>query len=162
MADLFIRKIQKEDNDGVAHLIRKVMPEFGASGPGFAIHDPEVSQMFEAYQQQGRAYFVVTDGAMIFGGAGVAPLPGEEGTCELRKMYFMSEIRGKGLGQKLMDECLKAAKEFGYETCYLETLKSMQQAKALYQKNNFIPLSAPLGDTGHFSCDSWFHKSLTE
>ena len=33
----------------VARLIRAVMPEFGASGPGFAINDPEVDDMFTAY-----------------------------------------------------------------------------------------------------------------
>src|SRR5690606_41202506 len=39
-----IRKIRPEDNAAVASIIRTVMPEFGASGQGFAIHDRERSE----------------------------------------------------------------------------------------------------------------------
>ena len=49
------------------------MPEFGASGPGFAIHDPEVDAMYQSYTRElGRAYFVVTDGTNVLGGGGIA------------------------------------------------------------------------------------------
>ena len=34
-----IRPIEARDDDAVAAIIRAVMPEFGADGPGFAIHD---------------------------------------------------------------------------------------------------------------------------
>lgn len=161
MSTYFVRSILPEDAPGVAKLIRTVMPEFGASGPGFAIHDPEVDDMFKAYSEPRCAYFVVTDGRHILGGGGVAPLIGEEAkTCELRKMYFMPEIRGKGLGQQVMDLCLNKAREFGFRDCYLETLKSMTQAQVLYQKNGFEPLTGPKGETGHFSCDAWYLKRL--
>jgi len=40
-----IRRIRRSDDAAVATLIRTVMPEFGASGPGFAIMDPEVDAM---------------------------------------------------------------------------------------------------------------------
>jgi putative acetyltransferase len=161
MKNYSIREIQEEDISGVADLIRTVMPEFGASGPGFAIHDGEVNDMFHAYHRPDHAYFVVTDGQDILGGGGIAPLTGgEEKVCELRKMYFMPEIRGKGLGQGVMDLCLKAAKKMGYQKCYLETLKSMEKAQVLYLRNGFCPIKGPMGATGHFSCDSWFLKNL--
>lgn len=155
-----IRPIQIQDIKGVETLIKTVMPEYGASGPGFAIHDPEVLNMFEAYDKPKHAYFVVTDGQEIFGGGGVAPLAGEEGVCELRKMYFKKQIRGMGLGQKLMDTCLDMAKNMGYEKCYLETLFSMKEAQKLYTRNGFEPLQKPMGNTGHFSCDSFYIKKL--
>jgi putative acetyltransferase len=156
-----IRPIQAQDNPGVAHLIRRVMPEFGASGPGFALHDPEVDQMFDTYSQSRHAYFVVHHQGLILGGGGIAPLSGgDHEICELRKMYFMPELRGLGLGQKMMDTCLAAARQLGFKQCYLETLKTMTQAQGLYAKNGFQPLAKPLGNTGHFSCDSWFLLSL--
>lgn len=155
-----IRPIQLQDIKGVETLIKTVMPEYGASGPGFAIHDPEVLNMFEAYDKAKHAYFVVTDGKEIFGGGGIAPLAGEEGVCELRKMYFKKQIRGMGLGQKLMDMCLEIAKNMGYEKCYLETLFSMKEAQKLYTRNGFEPLQKPMGNTGHFSCDSFYIKKL--
>lgn len=40
-----IRLIQPSDAKAVANVIRTVMPEFGAGGAGFAIHDREVDDM---------------------------------------------------------------------------------------------------------------------
>ena len=42
-SELKLRPIQPQDDAAVASIIRTVMPEFGADGPGFAIHDPEVN-----------------------------------------------------------------------------------------------------------------------
>jgi putative acetyltransferase len=162
MMNYKIRFIEARDNLGVKNLIQTVMPEFGATGPGFAIHDPEVSDMFTVYHRAGHAYFVVTDAVEeILGGGGIAPLAGANGEiCELRKMYFKAEIRGLGLGQALMDQCLSKARQMGYKQCYLETLKLMQGAQKLYLKNDFKPLSKPMGETGHFSCDSFYLRKL--
>lgn len=162
-SDYLVRKIQLEDNEQVQSLIKTVMPEFGATGAGFAIEDLEVKDMFSSYQKKHCCYFVVEKNGIIYGGGGVAPLEGSDGTiCELRKMYFKKEIRGMGLGEKLMKLCLQAAKDFGFSKCYLETLQSMDKARKLYVKSGFLPLSSPLGNTGHFSCDSFYLKDLTE
>lgn len=156
-----LRPIQKEDNQAMAHVIRTVMPEFGACGPGFAINDAEVSSMFEAYSLDRCRYFVVCEENRIVGGAGVAPLEGGEvQMCELRKMYLMPGTRGKGLGRKLMEACLKAAGEMGYKRCYLETLTNMIQARSLYEKNGFKPLPKPMGNTGHTGCNCWYLKEI--
>jgi len=159
---LTFRPIRPEDDAAVAAIIRRVMPEFGADGPGFAIHDPEVAHMSAAYSVPGSAYFVVAgDGGEVLGGAGIAALEGgEEAVCELRKMYFLPEARGKGVGQALLRHCLGVARDLGYRTCYLETLTGMDQAIHLYRKLGFKPLCAPLGQTGHGSCDQWFALDL--
>jgi len=159
---LSFRPIQPEDDAAVAALIRRVMPEFGADGPGFAIHDPEVDHMSAAYSVPGAAYFVVVDAAgQVVGGAGIAALAGgEAGVCELRKMYFLPEARGQGMGEFLLRHCLGVAKDRGYRTCYLETLTGMDQAIRLYAKLGFKSLCAPLGRTGHGGCDHWFAREL--
>lgn len=147
----------------MASVIRAVMPEFGADGPGFAIHDPEVDHMSAAYSGPGAAYFVVVDSAgQVVGGAGVAPLEGgEPGVCELRKMYFLPEARGQGMGDALLRHCLAEARDRGHRTCYLETLSGMDRAIGLYRKLGFQALCAPLGRTGHGGCDQWFALELT-
>lgn len=156
-----IRAIEPGDIQGVEQLIKTVMPEFGACGEGFSINDPEVLDMFSAYNKPGHVYFVISDGKKILGGGGIAPLTGEDKTiCELRKMYFLKEIRGQGLGQKLMESCLKEARSLGYKQCYLETLKNMDAAKRLYEKNGFHKLKGPMGNTGHFGCDSFYLKKF--
>jgi putative acetyltransferase len=159
--EYIIRKVQEKDNPQVAAIIRTVMPAFGASGPGFAIHDKEVDDIFKAYAPAKAAYFVCEVDGRIVGGGGVAPLQGSDGTiCELKKMYFLPEGRGKGLGQEVLSTCLKAAKEIGFESCYLETFNTMKDAMKLYEKNGFLKIPGPLGNTGHFSCDTFYQIRL--
>jgi putative acetyltransferase len=113
-----IRPISAADDVAVAAIIRAVMPEFGADGAGFAIHDPEVAAMSAAYDRPGAAYFVVESAGRVLGSGGIAPLDGGPAdTCELRKMYFMPELRGQGAGAALMDVCLEKARERGFARC---------------------------------------------
>lgn len=158
---MVLREIERRDNPGVAALIRTVMPEFGAGGPGFAIHDAEVDAMCEAYSQARSAYFVIADGERVLGGGGIGPLAGGDAeTCELRKMYFLPELRGQGWGRRLIEQCLNAAREKGFAKCYLETCATMTAAQALYRKAGFAPLDAPMGETGHCGCNRWYLKTL--
>ncbi|SFS04160.1 putative acetyltransferase [Dyella sp. OK004] len=159
--DFLIRPIETRDNTAVAAIIRTVMPEFGADGPGFAIHDTEVDTMYEAYARPRSAYFVVERHGVVIGGGGMAPLEGGDGdVCELRKMYFLPEARGIGAGGAMMQRCLDAARAEGFRRCYLETLTGMDAAQALYKRSGFQPLCGPLGGTGHFSCDQFFIRDL--
>ncbi len=156
-----LRPLRHRDNAAVAKVIQKVMPEFGAKGPGFALSDPEVSDMFASYRKPRSAYFVVTWGGRVLGVGGIAPLAGGgPHTCELRKMYFLPQLRGLGFGHALMEVCLAAARRYRFKTCYLETLNSMKQARALYVSCGFRQLSKPRGGTGHFGCDAWYAKRL--
>lgn len=156
-----IRPIEPRDDASVAAVIRSVMPEFGAGGEGFAIHDIEVDAMSSAYARSRCAYFVVEMNANIVGGGGVAPLDdGEVDLCELRKMYFLPQARGLGAGHAMMTQCLDAARRFGFKRCYLETLTGMDSAFALYRKHGFQPLCSPMGKTGHHGCDHWFIRTL--
>lgn len=162
MSNFFIRPIQKKDNPSVAAVIRKVMTSYGAVGEGFSIEDPEVDQMFEYYQGPKSIMYVLEGkNGEILGCGGFAPLKGgNPDTCELRKMYFLSESRGKGLGRKMLEMSLNAAKDAGFKKCYLESLEHMEAAKRLYEKAGFLPLACPLGDTGHSACDSYYLKEL--
>ena len=161
MPEFLIRPIEPRDNAAVAAIIRTVMPEFGADGPGFAIHDAEVDDMHGSYARLRSAYFVVERDGTVIGGGGVAPLDGgDPDVCELRKMYFLPEARGIGAGARMMERCLEAARGFDFKRCYLETLTGMDAAQALYRKHGFTPLDAPMGGTGHFSCDRFFILDL--
>jgi putative acetyltransferase len=157
-----VRALEPKDNSAIRNIIRTVMPEFGASGQGFAIHDAEVEDMYAAYSQHGHAYFVYEENGKILGGGGVGPLKGGDvATCELKKMYFLSEGRGKGMGQQVLTACLNTAKDLGYTTCYLETFNTMYQAMKLYERNDFERINGPCGSTGHFACDIFYQKRLT-
>lgn len=162
MSDFSIRLISKADNAEVAEVIRTVMTSFGAVGEGFSIEDPEVDQMYEGYQgNQSAMYVVVGKEENVLGCGGFAPLTGgDPSICELRKMYFLPEARGKGLGRKVLEISMVRAKEMGFKKCYLETLQHMEAARRLYEKAGFLPLACSLGNTGHGSCDSFYLLEL--
>lgn len=159
-ARFVMRPLRSTDAAAVAAIIREVMPEFGADGPGFAIHDAEVGAMHSAYARAGAAYFVIEVEGQVLGGGGIAPLDGEAGVCELRKMYFRPGLRGLGAGTALIARCLHAARRFGYAQCYLETLSGMDAAQALYERAGFQRLEKPMGATGHFGCNRFYLRAL--
>lgn len=156
-----IRPVEARDDATMATIIRRVMPEFGADGPGFAIHDVEVDHLHEAYGAPRSSYFVVERAGIVIGGAGVAPLEGGEADlCELRKMYFLPEARGIGAGQAMMQRCLDAARVHDFKRCYIETLTGMDAAQVLYKRSGFIALDHPMGGTGHHGCDRYYIREL--
>jgi putative acetyltransferase len=156
-----LRPIRSEDDPAVASIIRTVMPEFGASGPGFAIHDAEVDFMSRAYGGPRARYYVVERDGRVVGGGGVGPLEGApDDVCELRKMYFLQEARGTGMGMALLRELLAAARAFGYRTMYLETLTGMDAAQRLYERLGFRRLEKAMGATGHHGCNRFYALAL--
>jgi putative acetyltransferase len=156
-----IRLISASDDPAVAAVIRSVLPEFTACTIGSALMDAEAGAMSQAYCAPRSAYFVVEVAGEVVGGAGVAPLAGGQfEVCELRKMYFLRAARGHGVGALMLRHCLRVARGFGYQICYLETLSGMDAARHLYARAGFQPLRRPLGATGHYICDRWFALEL--
>ena len=156
-----IREIQKKDNPQVKEVIQKVLVEFGVPKVGTAYEDVSLNDMYSHYSKPGMKYFVVEADGRIIGGAGIAPLEnGDPNICELQKMYFMPEARGKGVGSEMMATCLAQAKKEGYVQCYLETMPYMDNARKLYARTGFTDLDGPMGDTGHYNCQKWMIKDL--
>ena len=156
-----IRPINQNDNPEIKKVILDVLFEHGATGGGFAGSDPELNRMFEFYNHERSSYFILEKNNRVVGGAGLSPLIGSDtDVCELQKMYFLKEARGKGFGLQMINRCLESARSFNYKTCYLETLTHMESAIALYKKVGFKPLEAPMGKTGHFGCNSFYSMNL--
>lgn len=151
-----IRPLQQQDDPALAQVIRSVLIEMGVPKIGSAYADPSLDAMHAYYQSSGRAYFVIEHQAKIVGGGGVAALEGaSDKTCELQKMYFLPELRGMGMGQATISQCIAAAKDLGYTQMYLETMPNMQAAQNLYKKMGFEYLTSPMGNTGHSACPVW-------
>jgi len=158
---MLVREIQIEDNEQIAKVIREVFIADGYPKIGTAFADTQLDYMCEAYQNPKTVYYVVEENGKILGGAGIQQLENsKENICELQKMYFLQEARGRGIGMEIIQKCLAKATEFGYEKCYLETLPEMLNAQKLYKKVGFEYLTKPLGGTGHTSCPLWMIKEL--
>lgn len=162
MENYQIRLIQKKDEASVAEVIRSVMNSYDCEGEGYSIQDPEVDHMFDAYNHERAAFYVVVDkDDVVQGCGGLGPLEGAENNiCELKKMYFYKSLRGLGFGKRLVQLLIADAKEIGYEHMYLETLVRMKRANVLYEKMGFKKLESTLGNTGHSQCDSYYAISL--
>lgn len=156
-----IRPIQPNDNVSLQRVIQTVFVELGLPLVGTAYADAETKRMFESYQGENEIYYVLESDGEIFGGAGIKPLRDfESDVCELQKMYFSAEIRGKGLGKAVMSKCLEQAKIFGFKTCYLETIPDLKAAIHLYEAAGFEYIENALGNTGHYACDVHMTKTL--
>ena len=158
-----IRPIQSKDNASIAQIIRQVSQEFGlAPEAGFAVADPILDNLYEVYQQTHAQYWVIVDeNDNVFGGGGIAPLQGDATLLEIQKMYFLTEIRGYGFAQQLLQQCFEFAQKHQFSSCYLETTASLFQAVKLYEKLGFIHLTHPKGNTGHSAaCEIWMLKDI--
>lgn len=153
-----VRRIRKTDNPELGRIIRLVMSEFRELG---GLADPEIDAMAEAYRRPGSEYFVLIRDGRLYGGAGIAPLGTKSGkVCELRKMYLLPELRGLGLGKRLVETCLVAARKKGYDICYLETLTGMDRARALYESMGFRQRKDQRSGACESRCNTWYEKKL--
>ena len=64
----------------------------------------------------------------------------DSGIAELKRMYVRPDFRGNDIGRMLLTEAIKSAGELGYEKIRLDTLKTMQKARKLYQVAGFYEI----------------------
>ena len=156
-----IRTILPGDNEVLAAIVRQTLKEFNAAKPGTVYYDDRTDRLFEEFAIAGSIYFVLEIDGQVCGGGGIYPteaLP--PGTAELVKLYLLPAARGMGLGKKILEKCLDAAKEIGYHAVYLESMPELTIALPLYEKAGFRYIDGPMGNSGHTGCDVWMIKDL--
>ena len=87
----------------------------------------------------GGLWFARVEGATA-GIVGLRPLEAER--CELKRLWIREAYRGLGLGRRLTEAALVAARDFGYTRICLDTLPRMGQAQALYHELGFREIPA--------------------
>jgi putative acetyltransferase len=103
-------------------------------------------------------FIVVRDdsGAAVACG-GIARFDGERG--ELKRMYVVPELRGRGLGRRILVELEAEARRLGYRAIVLETGDRQQEALGLYLSAGYqrIPCYPPYDSRALSLC---FEKRL--
>ena len=103
----------------------------------------------------GMLLLALVDGAA----AGCAALHafGEEGACELKRLYVREAYRGRGAAGALVRRLLDFARERGYTHVLLDTLPFMRSAIGMYERLGFVRTGAyypsPYEDTIYMRLD---------
>lgn len=98
--------------------------------------EPEGSHFF--YNDIGKefdSFWCLLSGGGVAGTVALRRLDVE--TAELKALYLESKLRGKGLGFRLLDTAVSAAREKGYRRVVLDSMSGYEAALSLYEKYGF-------------------------
>ena len=117
--------------------------------------DNELAGLPGKYARPGGVVLIAWDGTDAAGA--VAYRMVEPGVCEMKRLYVRPAFRGRGLARDLANELIDDARTRGYRTMLLDTLASMQTARALYRDLGFAPVEPyydnPLPGTMYMALD---------
>jgi N6-L-threonylcarbamoyladenine synthase len=95
----------------------------------------EESMRFELLADHTR-YFVLLSERQVVGYAGLSKLPGSE-QADVQTIAVSEEIRGEGLGRKLMEKLIAEARALGSQELFLEVRADNEVARSLYAALGF-------------------------
>ena len=127
-----------DDRATVEALFREYVASL-AEDISFQNVDDELSGLPGKYARPGGMVLIAWDGCEAAGA--VAYRMVEPGVCEMKRLYVRPAFRGRDLGRELANELIEDARGRGYRTMLLDTLASMQSARALYRDLGFVPVA---------------------
>ena len=97
----------------------------------------DLDDLQNQYFENGGMFLVITDNDRVVGTGGVLRLCDK--VCELKRMWFLPQYRGRGLGSRLITQLIEWARDNGYETMRLDVADEVRSAPAvrLYERLGF-------------------------
>ena len=151
-----IRAAENKDSKRILALVKTVLNELGMEIDPDGM-DSDLSDIEGNYIAAGGLFVILQDEkGEIAGTAGLMRINDRQ--CELRKMYFLAEVRGRGWGESLLDFLIGRAGRLGFDEIHLETNNTFAAAIGLYLKVGFEPKDD--GGSCDVRCDRAFYLGL--
>lgn len=143
--DYAIRPATNADSAEIRAVLVTVLREYGLSPDPCGV-DADLDDIERNYFARGGWFRVVEvperdSGGRVAGCAGLYPLNSED--VEIRKMYLLPELRGLGIGRRLLEDAIEDARRLGYRRLRLETASALREAIALYRSAGFRRVARP-------------------
>ncbi len=132
------------DADGPADIetIRTLFVEYGESlnfSLCFQGFDEELAALPGKYAPPGGRLLLAEIAGDTAGVVGLRPAD-MDGACEMKRLYLRPAFRGLGLGRRLAETVIAAAREAAYGRMLLDTVETMAEAGALYRDLGFVEI----------------------
>lgn len=118
--------------------------QYGLSFDVDAMLESDINDRSKFYPPEGRMYLVRYDGA--YAGVGCLKRFAPD-VAEIQRMYVKPGARGLGAGRLLARRLIDDAKELGYKTIRLESLKLLSEAHTLYRSLGFVEIPPYTGSS---------------
>jgi len=102
--------------------------------------DRELATLPGAYSPPHGRLLLARQGAEVAGCVALRPL--EADRCEMKRLYLRPPFRGQGIGRDLAEAIIAEARAIGYRSICLDTLASMDAARAMYASLGFRAIPA--------------------
>ncbi|MGH8397014.1 MAG: GNAT family N-acetyltransferase [Gammaproteobacteria bacterium] len=99
----------------------------------------ELANLPQPYVPPKGALFIAHAGSAVAGCVALRLLDSQTG--EMKRLYVRPDCRSLGLGKRLVEATIHAARQSGYSELRLDTLPSMASAQALYHRLGFVEIS---------------------
>lgn len=98
----------------------------------------ELASLPAPYAPPAGALLLARSGGQVAGCVAMRPLG--EGIGEMKRLYVRADYRGSGLGTILVEAVIHAARKAAYRELRLDTLDTMESARALYGRLGFVEI----------------------
>jgi GNAT superfamily N-acetyltransferase len=97
----------------------------------------EIAEFLNRFDEARDGLWIVSLNDQIEGGIAIDGIKARTDGAHLRWFILSPKVRGRGFGNRLMEEATSFCKKKNYERVYLETFEGLHAARHLYQKFGF-------------------------